>query len=297
MRNLPVSSALGVALAGCASLPDYSGQELAAIAPISAALKCAFAKALQEEANPSGKRISRLKGRRVTGTFTFKLVVSHEGSASARGNSKILTYGSASFGPYLGFTQSANQTVTTKINFIIDLERADSSACDAYPESSRAKYGFQNWFKQVVTGLDLGANLQPVGRLSSLEYQADFGVKNVTNAGMDFDVVFVSGNLGYAATRDDVQSIAFKIAARGSGAGGGAGPGPGPLNSAPRQGWNGTPRSSEWSQLVPDDKNVDSDRRRPPAPPPPPPKPPPDLGPFNETKKTMAVPDEENPPR
>lgn len=287
MRYPFIPMIVGAALTGCASVPDYRGEELAAIAPISAALKCAFATALREEADPANGRISRLKGRRVVGTLTFKLVVNNEGTAGAKGNSKILTYGGAAFGPSFGFTQTANQTVTTKINFYIDLERADTSACDAYPDSVRARYGFDNWFRQVVTGLDLGANLQPVGRLSSLEYAADFGVKNVTKAGLDFDVVFLSGNLGYSATRDDVQSIGFKIVARGADGGGN---GPGPLGAGAKQGRLYTTPRTEWSQLMTNDKTSDPERRKPTpvAPTPTPtPKPPKDLGPFKEPEPTL----------
>lgn len=48
--------------------------------------------------------------------------------------------------------------------------------------------------------------------MDSVVYDAQFGVVKIDKLGVDFDVVFLSGNTGQTIERKDVQSIKFTIA-------------------------------------------------------------------------------------
>src|SRR5207244_8799356 len=64
--------AFAVGVSGCGFLPLATSPDLVPIAPITASLKCAFAKALLVERAPGN--IERLWGRVVAGTLELKVV-------------------------------------------------------------------------------------------------------------------------------------------------------------------------------------------------------------------------------
>jgi hypothetical protein len=182
------------------------------VAPITASLKCAFATALLAERNPG--RIERLRGRIASGTLTLKIVDDRKISAGAKPNGPFVLSAKPSLVsviPSFGVSSEETDTVTTKIAFRYLLAATNDRAC-SLPEAQGDRYGFSVWLSSIIGGLDIPARVQPSGVIESIDYTADFAVVNAGNAGLDFDVIFFSGNVGLSQTRNDVQSIAFTIA-------------------------------------------------------------------------------------
>jgi hypothetical protein len=226
-------------LSGCGYQPPTQGQ-LVQVAPITASLKCAFATALLAEREPG--RIERLKGRIASGTLTLKIVDDRKISAGAKPQGPFVLSAKpslVSITPSFGLSSQETDTVTTVIAFRYRLAADNDRAC-SLPEAQGDRYHFSTWLASIIAGLDIPAGVQPTGVVESINYTGDFAVINTGNAGVDFDVIFFSTNLGLSQTRNDVQTIAFKIAPvsktnpppRGGGVGG-VGPAAPPPNLGP----------------------------------------------------------------
>lgn len=207
-----VSAALfiiGITTGGCSNRLLTSDQ-LVPIAPITASLKCAFAKALLLEAQPG--QIQRLKGRVVSGTLMLQIADDTKlgGSLGLSGGPFILTK-SASIGVSLSASNEENDTVTTKIAFRYLLNATNAQACQL-PQAKGDVYGFSSWLGQVIAGLNIPASVQPNGVIDSINYTGNFAVTKVEGGGINFNVVFVTGSVNDTTTRNDVQNLTFTIA-------------------------------------------------------------------------------------
>lgn len=210
MRRLKtiISFLAAAAIAGCAGLAPAQ-QDTVEVSYIVASLKCAFAKALLHEQQPGNTE--RLKGRIAAGTLTFKVVNKLTDEASAKISPAVLSYAGASIGPSFSSSLEETQTIETKINFRFLLEASNEQACHL-PEGQLDRYGFSPWLTGIISQLDTSINVEPRGEVDSLEYKGDFGVLRTGGGKLDFQVIFVSGSAGVTASRDDVQTIYFKIA-------------------------------------------------------------------------------------
>jgi hypothetical protein len=50
------------------------------------------------------------------------------------------------------------------------------------------------------------------GGVDSIKFSQDFAVTNTNETGVDFNLVFVSANIGGSSERNDIQNLTFTIA-------------------------------------------------------------------------------------
>jgi len=209
--RLLVIALLSSGTCGCAT-GVISSDQLVPIAPITASLKCAFAKALVNEERPG--HIQRLKGRVVTGTLTLQIADDRKVGGSLGTSGPFILAKAAipiSITPSLTASDEENDTVTTKINFRYVLTAANTYACQL-PDAQADAYHFSDWLAQVVKGLDIPASVQPSGIVDSINYTGNFAVTTVGGGGLNFNVIFVTGSVNGSVTRNDVQTLTFTIA-------------------------------------------------------------------------------------
>jgi len=212
-----ITAALSASLAACGHAPTRMDNELVRVSAILGALKCAFATALVKE-NRSGN-VPSLAEQIAYGTLTLNMVYKRSADFGIKG--KAVENGPFVFS-YLGQTGSVlpsfsdsseeTNTIKTEINFRYYLAATDSDVCTDVDAKTQARYGFTEWLASVMSGLDKNAYQYPLGTADSVVYDAQFGVLKKDAAGVDFDVVFLSGDAGGDNERNDVQSIKFTIA-------------------------------------------------------------------------------------
>ena len=217
MQKQIVGAILAVGLSGCGHAPTRMDSELVQVSQILGALKCAFATALMKE-NETGN-IPSLAGQVAYGTLSLNVVYKRSADFGIKG--KAVAGGPFVFS-YLGqtgsilpsFSHSSQETNTIKtdINFRYYLAASDNDACGNVDARTQARYGFTEWLASIVSGLDKNAYEYPLGLTDSVIYDAQFGVVKTDKLGVDFDIVFLSGNAGQTTERNDVQSIKFTIA-------------------------------------------------------------------------------------
>lgn len=205
-------------MASCAAPPRRMDASLVQVPAIIGALKCAFATALMKE-KASGQ-IRRLEGTVASGTLTLNIV--HKDTKAFNVQAKAVTggpfvfsfaNGTGSLLPKFSHSTVATNTIKTEIDFRYYMWADDKEVCDAVGASVKARYGFTEWLATIVAGLDEHSGTYPFGQADALKYDAQFGVVAKDSAGLDFDVVFLSGGLNAETERSDIQSIKFTIAA------------------------------------------------------------------------------------
>jgi hypothetical protein len=213
MRPLAVAIALltAVGVAGCGFLPMATSPDLIPIAPITASLKCAFAKALLEERAPG--HMERLRGRVVAGTLELKVVDDRQLGASVKNAGPFILALTTplSISPSFSSSYHAVNTIDTKINFRILLEANNLNACQL-PGAEADTLGFSSWLAKVIAGLDFNPSAQPRGVVESIYYEGDFAVTRQGSGGLDLNILTISPSLSASASRNDVQNISFTIA-------------------------------------------------------------------------------------
>ncbi len=212
-----IVAALAVSLTTCGHAPTRMDSELVHVSDILGALKCAFATALVKE-NQSGN-IPSLAEQVAYGTLTLNVVYKRSAEFGIKGKAVeggpfVFSYlgGTGSILPSFSASSEETNTIKTDINFRYYLSATDSEVCGNVDAKTQARYGFTEWLASIISGLDKNAYQYPLGSTDSVVYDAQFGVLKKGKAGVDFDVVFLSGNLGRASERNDVQSIKFTIA-------------------------------------------------------------------------------------
>ncbi|MBX3520794.1 MAG: hypothetical protein KF835_12350 [Xanthobacteraceae bacterium] len=215
LLNLVAASGC-VLTAACAHL-HIRDSNLVSVSTIIGSLKCAFAEALLLESKKG--HVERLHGRVASGTLTLKIVDEDKVGASVKAKAVatgpfVFSFagGTASIIPSFSTSNTRTDTIETKISFRYLLSAQNDDACDLIPEAVRAKYGFSSWLASTIAGLDFNVGVQPRGQIDQLEYTGIFGVVATDSFGLDFDVVFLSGSISDTTTRNDVQTINFKIA-------------------------------------------------------------------------------------
>lgn len=212
-----VSSAL--MLSGCVTsektAATYNSDNLVAVSDITGAIKCAFATALNEEVD-SG--YSRLEGRVVKLELSLKIVDESVVGASAKAKAAEPFVFAASGGvgsilPHFGGSVNRTNTIETIIRSRIGLRQTDSEICKAYRSESRIHYGFDEWLATLVTGLNRYGRFAPAGIVDSVTYDGSFQVVRKRSGGVDFDIVFVAGDVSGNHDRSDVQHINMVIQA------------------------------------------------------------------------------------
>lgn len=177
------------------------------------ALKCAFAIALEKEAKEGGRK--RLDGKVAAVTLTLQIVDTTGASAGAKAvGPAVLVFGAGgAVTPFLNGGVKRTNTVQTTIDFRLRLahEPEYRSACEDTPNDTRRNWGFEQWLASVISGLEPNAVYWPAGELDSVKYDASFGIQRKADGGAEFNVVFVSGNVGGSFDRNDTQSISFTI--------------------------------------------------------------------------------------
>ncbi len=217
MHKQLIVTALAVSVTSCGHAPTRMDSELVRVSAILGALKCAFATALVKE-NQNGN-VPSLAEQIAYGTLTLNVVYKRSADFGIKG--KAVEGGPFVFS-YLGQTGSIlpsfsasseeTNTIKTEINFRYYLSATDSDVCGNVDAKTQARYGFTEWLASIMSGLDKNAYEYPLGLTDSVVYDGQFGVLNKSKTGIDFDVVFLSGNVAGASERNDVQSIKFTIA-------------------------------------------------------------------------------------
>ncbi|WP_085031579.1 hypothetical protein [Ensifer aridi] len=207
-----------IGLSACAGPATRMDSSLVQVPAIIGALKCAFATALLKEKEKG--QIRRLENTIASGTLTLNVVhkVSRDFSVQAEaaaGGPFVFSYagGTGSFLPRFSHSNVATNTIKTEIDFRYYMWAKDADVCSNASVQANAKYGFSEWLAAVISGLDANSYEYPLGQADALKYEAEFGVVAKDNAGLDFDIVFLSGSAGTENERSDVQKIKFTIAA------------------------------------------------------------------------------------
>jgi hypothetical protein len=209
---LAITLATGVSVSACGFFPMATSPDLVPIAPISASLKCAFAKALFVEQEPG--HVERLRGRVVAGTLTLKVVDDRQLSASTKTSAPYILALTTpiSISPSFSLGYHAVNTITTKINFRFLLKADNLNAC-RLPGGATDAFGFAKWLATVIAGLDLNpTRTQPTAVVESIEYDGDFAVTRSGGGGLDLSILTISPTLSASESRNDVQNITFTIA-------------------------------------------------------------------------------------
>ncbi|MGV1927543.1 hypothetical protein ACQZ6S_19760 [Agrobacterium tumefaciens] len=207
-----------IGLGACAGPATRMDASLVQVPAIIGALKCAFAMALMTEKEKG--QIKRLETTIASGTLTLNVVhkVSRDFSLQAKavsGGPFVFSYagGMGSLLPRFSHSNVATNTIKTEIDFRYYMWAKDADICKNVSVQANAKYGFSEWLATVISGLDANSYEYPLGQADALKYEAEFGVVAKDTAGLDFDIVFLSGSLGTENERSDVQKIKFTIAA------------------------------------------------------------------------------------
>jgi len=210
-------AALAASLTACGHAPTRMDSELVRVSSILGALKCAFATALVKE-NESGN-VPSLAEQIAYGTLTLNVVYKRSADFGIKGKAVeggpfVFSYlGQAgSILPRFSASSEETNTIKTEINFRYYLSATDNEVCGNVDAKTQARYGFTEWLASIMSGLDKNAYQYPLGVADSVVYDAQFGVLKKNQTGVDFDVVFLAGNVDAASERNDIQSIKFTIA-------------------------------------------------------------------------------------
>jgi hypothetical protein len=217
MKSAISAAAVALLLSGCATrqvtMAALSTNNLVEVPQVISALKCAFAQGLEQEKAKSKRH--RLSGNVADVTLGLQVVDTSGMSADAKAiGPAILALGSGgSVTPNINGSYTVTNTVKTTIKFRLSLtlDKGFPSACEHTPAKVRRAYGFEDWLSSVINGLEPNADFAPVGELDSIQFNGAFGVEKKAGAGADYNVVFVSGNAGATAGRNDVQTLDFTI--------------------------------------------------------------------------------------
>jgi hypothetical protein len=219
-KFLSVLTVLGVS--GCGGPIDVTEvaqveTQLVAVSEITKSIKCSLSRALEHEFSSGG--ISRLTNRIAVITYTFQLVdtTKIEGNIGAtKAGPFVFAFagGTGSVLPKLSGSVDRTNTVTTTIDSTIPLVYRDLSACiDTAGPDGRGR-GFDLWLARVVEQLDASSAYPPVGVVTSLHFVAQYGVMKKGGAGVDVDLVFLSGSADGETSRNDVQTLDIRIRAK-----------------------------------------------------------------------------------